>query len=357
MPPSPRQLFDEYRRQYKSNPADADASLLTQVRQELEVRLAQRPLQAEDVHVAIDFARYFGEDRNALIETLKSYLAQPLSVEEEAKARWQLVDNLALEERFAETVETQRAFLEWARQTLPPEGLLWVMVDSTQAMCWLQMGAEEEWLGIFHQLITQVPPTPENRRDRLLYMESAAVIVAKMGQVDQLLQISDSVQRLSEEDPAWERALEARLVGLQIAVQGYHALGDEDAIRCCANGVMELLESDAARQLHERQQMVLWHNLGSSFYLLQIYEFAIPALRRAVELNSFVEHTYLWLAASLWATTKDRAVVLPLLQAGALRATGNRGVASLGVDRWKQLPEFEGVADDAEFVAAVSPAP
>jgi hypothetical protein len=93
--------------------------------------------------------------------------------------------------------------------------------------------------------------------------------------------------------------------------------------------------------------------MGGTLYLTRQYELAVPFLRRAVELNSFVEHTYLWLSASLWATTKERPEVLALLKQGAQRAVGNQGLGSVGYDKWMNLPEFQDVINDDGFLDAV----
>jgi hypothetical protein len=106
---------------------------------------------------------------------------------------------------------------------------------------------------------------------------------------------------------------------------------------------------------HSQKQrlLIMYHDMGGTLYLTRQYDLAIPLLRRAVELNSFVEHTYLWLAASLWASGKERSDVLAILKHGAHRAVGNQGLGSLGYDKWMNLPEFQNVVNDADFLDAV----
>jgi tetratricopeptide (TPR) repeat protein len=353
-----QQSLDDYRRQFKSDAVSADKSLLDDVRKGLADRLAGDVLDGETVHVAVDLSNYFGIDREGCVQTLFRYLSQSLATDEEVWARWRLVDTLALLQRYVETVDAHRQFLAWARRSLEPDRLLWVMYDSTQALCWVRVGRGVEWLQVFSSLIEDVSPTPENRRDRQIYLETASVVLNKLDRPEETLHVASRVKNLSEEDPSWDWALEAKLTSYKIAISAYNAMNEENALRETALKALALLDKQwqslwmMARPQRQRL-LVMYHDLGATLYLAGQHALAVPPLHRAVDLNSFVEHTYLWLAASLWATTKDRDEVLAVLQQGARLATGNRGSGSLGYDNWKILPEFQDVLNDPAFLYAV----
>jgi tetratricopeptide (TPR) repeat protein len=353
-----KQTLDEYRHQFKSDTASADKSLFADVKRVLHERLQARVLDSEAVHVAVDLSNYFGEDRKLTVKTLSRYLTQPLPQDEEAWARWRLVDNLAALGRCSEVVATQQQFLDWARQVLPPDQLLWVMYDSTQALSWVEAGKENTWLQVFQNLMGQVSATPENRRNRFIYLETASVVLNSLRRVSEVLQIAQLIRQLSEEDTSWDRSLEAKLISFATAINAHCAMQEMEEARRSAEIASKLLEEQwqnlSAMTSSEKQKLlIMYHNMGGTLYLTRQYELAVPFLRRAVELNSFVEHTYLWLSASLWATTKERPEVLALLKQGAQRAVGNQGLGSVGYDKWMNLPEFQDVINDDGFLDAV----
>jgi len=72
------------------------------------------------------------------------------------------------------------------------------------------------------------------------------------------------------------------------------------------------------------------------------HDLAIPFFQRAIELNTLSEYAYLWLAASLWATTADRSQVLPLLRRATYRHRGDWPLRQIP-------PELVGMMSDSEF--------
>lgn len=351
---TPRQSLDEYRRQYKADAGSADKTLLEAVRQALEVRLKSVVLDKEDVHVAVDFSLYFGEGRTELVSVLWRYLDQTLEVEEEAWTRWKLVDNLALLERSEEAMSAQRDFFQWASRELTRDELVWVMYDSTQALCWVIEGRGDEWLEIFWGNMSRCEATAKNRRDRLVYLETASVVLDKMQRPLDMLRVSELVRGLSQEDLSWDRTLEAQITVCQIQVRAYTALHKLEELHHAARIATDLLQRRGADANERGKLWIQYHNMGATLYLAGQYELAIPLLRRAIELGSYVEHSFLWLAASLWQQKEDKEEVLALLRQGRERAVGGAGAGSLGYDRWKQLPEFKDVVDDFEFQEAIS---
>ena len=106
------------------------------------------------------------------------------------------------------------------------------------------------------------------------------------------------------------------------------------------------------RWREERRRLgTVSHNAAAPVYRAGQYDLAIPLFRQAIQLGAGSAWPYAWLAASLWATTKNREEVLALLREAAARfeGTGDRAWQTL-----RHLPEFHELQDDPAFRAALT---
>lgn len=362
-------LLHEFQRQWAAGPETADRSLLEQSKQLLPELLNRESLDADQVRTAMDLYSLLG-DLAGIVSLLRRYLGQPLPTAEEAWARWHLIDHLALLRRCDEAVSSQREYLAWARRILPqptwmlppkwPFGddgtrnrtaapaderlLIRVMYDATQAFCWEAVGKTDEWLGIFNDILAITPATPRNRADRRYLLRTASALMKKAHRSQAALQTAERLRALIDEDPAWDEALEVDIDAKCMQIEAYGDLQNVLEVRRVGMEATALLEDHAREQESPSQEIqeILYHNTAAALYASRQYDLAIPLFRRAIELKSTVPYAYLWLAASLWATTKDRAQVLPLLEkARLLRLSDPLPL--------QKAPEFEDVAEDAEF--------
>ena len=346
-------LLDEYRQQLKADAASADQSLLASARKTLDdmlnTQLEQECLETEAVRLANEVSYFFGGDKNFTVKVLSRYLTQSLTTEEESWARWELIDNLAMLHQYEEVVTNHRDFLAWARENLPQDRLLWVMYDGTQAICWRAESQGDEWLEIFDDIMAAVAASPENRYDRFIYLRTASVMYIELGRFDEALQVVNRIRSLSDKDPAWEPAFGVRIESYASEIKVNWKLGNiPEMSRIGQNAKLELDAHRAQADLdfeQKRKLSTLYHNVASSLYFARQYDLAIPLFRSAIALANWEPWPYSWLAASLWATTKSRSEVLPLLKQGSDRVVGN-------YDAWTKLPEFQDVVTDTEFLDA-----
>ncbi len=349
-----KQLLDEYRQQFKADTSSADQSLLEAARKTLNDLLNEQfqegCLATEAVHLANEVSYFFGGNKEFTVEVLAQYLTQPLSVEEESWARWELIDNLAMMGQCEEVVEKQRDFLAWAREYLPQDRLLWVMYDGTQAVCWRATSKGDEWLQIFDDIMAVITPSPENRYDRFIYLRTANRMYSQLEKFEEALQMANRIRDLSEEDQNWEASVGVRIESYASKIAVYWKLQSVPEIRRIGQNASVELEAYRAQNAdldfeQKRKLSTLFHNLAASLYFTRQYDLAIPLFRCAIKLGIWEHWTYSWLAASLWATTKSRSEVLSLLKQGADRVVGN-------YDAWTRLPEFQDVVTDAQFLDA-----
>lgn len=167
---------------------------------------------------------------------------EPRTPDEEAWARWELVDQLAALGRCDEAVRAHRELFDWALGALPADRLLWVMSSATHARCWVEAGRHEEWLVIFRELLGRVPRRSTNRLQRLDYLRTAGLVLVEVGRRDDALRVAGMLRDLAEEEPGWPGApwpqIEARVLELRL----HEAVGDRVALRREATAIAALLE-------------------------------------------------------------------------------------------------------------------
>jgi len=162
-----------------------------------------------------------------------------------------------------------------------------------------------------------------------------------------------AIRCLVGEDPFWTEMRWVRVECAIIDIDAAHQDGQTEQVVAFANAITDHLEEwegqlggaplDEIRQFRSR-----CHNVASALYRGRYYDLAIPLFRKAITYCTMAHEPYLWLAACLWATTKQREKVLPFLVQAAHRDTD-------GGEPWENfraLPEFDDVRDDPEFAQA-----
>jgi hypothetical protein len=372
------EIVAEFNRQRAANPATADRSLLEAGRRLLQEQLQQSCWEPHIVHSGFALLHRLG-DYSAITDLLSRYLLQSLSVDEEAWARWHLIDNVALCGRCEAAVAGHREFLrraqevfpkhppslerdipfypagERARTTLSKDSLLaWVMGDGTQAMCWIEVGRGDEWLEIFYDIMAATPATAENRFRRFNYLRTASVVASMMGRVGKALEITQRVGALAGEEASREAAQRWTMEAHILEIRVHQEAQNTEEVRRTGRMAITLIEEyareqDSASASESSRLRSFRHNTAATLYRAGQYDLATPLLRRVIECGTPLPWPYIWLAASLWATTRNRSEVLALLQQATHRTRGD-----CAWDECRKLPEFQEVAEDPEFQRAAT---
>ena len=207
--PSIVEIVETYRHQYVQDARQTDRSMLEKGKSVLYDQIEKASWDPEMVHRGMELLDWLG-DKTEIVKLLQKYLLRPLSIQEEAWARWHLTDNLAMLGKNKKAVESQKAYLNWATQILPQpewlistdwlwdflpwrtkredvladEGLLFeIMSDGTQAQCWFKTGQSDAWLEIYHNLMKDIAPTSRNRFMRRYYVRSAIMSIGLVSKV------------------------------------------------------------------------------------------------------------------------------------------------------------------------------
>jgi len=345
-------LLVEYEHQLESH-VIPDRSLVQRAEVLMRQRLATIPLDTELMFLAHWILINSGQFDEAA-RVLRQYLAEPRELDEQAWARWHLVDELSLGCHHLEVVQEQQAYLRWATQVYPLSECLYVLGDGTQARSWFWVGKGWEWLSMLDDLLQRAQPTSRNRLDRFYCLRTAAYVGKDLGETKLMRNYAHAIRCLTEEDPSWADARWVRVERAIIDIDAAHLDGQTAQVVALANAITNELE-EWERQLtgaplaEVRQFSIRCHNVGAALYYRSGYhDLAIPLFRKAIAHCILAHETYLWLAACLWATTKQRAEVLPLLTQAAHRYLDG----GEPWDNFRTLPEFDDVRDDPQFMQA-----
>ena len=354
-------LLTEHKRQFEADPATADRSLLEQGRRLLHNHLREPVLDPEVIHLGCCVLFHL-DDKTGIIDLMKQFLHQPMPAEKEAWARWTLIDYIAAlsypvgPEPCQDVVAMHREFLAWARTHLPPDRLLWVMSDGTQAVCWRLAGHGEEWLGTFREIIAFVVPTSDNRWDRFLYLRTAATAFRVLGQREEALKTAQWMRDLCAEDPEWGRTVEVRVNADDMDICVRDDRGDAEGVRRLGAEATAFLrkyertvgvtEGEARMRLAEA-----YSSLGAALFFAHEYDLSIPLMEHGHHLGTnwigagASEWNCLRLAGATWATSQDRARTLEWLRRGA-------ALSRLGRMDLACCPPLADMASDPDFRAA-----
>ena len=376
--PSIVQIVEDYNHQIKKDAAKSDRKQLEHGKKCLYEELDQTSWRSEIVHKGHELLFLLG-DKEAIIDLLQRYLSRPLPIPEESWARWNLTDNFAMLRQYENTVQSQKKLLLWTQKILPQpnwllpypwpldmalhstrssrsetpadEGLLFrMMYDGTQARSWIELGKSDEWLHIYHELMNQIPHTPRNLVERRYYIRTAAMVMNLSDKPSKALQEAKKLDELAQQNPEWPEAFETQIDARHVELEAYHTLNDMPNLRRAAQSVTSRLEEEyciretLSQEAFETLRRV-YHNCAAPIYRAKQYDLAIPLFKRAVEMDHPAEHPYLWLAASIWATTKDRSEVLSILKKGVYFSRFGKYS--------NKVKEFEDLKDDPEFQAAL----
>ena len=364
------EIFAKYTAQRFGCPETADRSLLDEAWLLFEAEIVRGPLTPELAHLGHDL--YFHlNDRPSIVYLMTSYLRQSLSVEEEAWARWELLDYTALlaypngeidPEPCRRVVEMHQNLLLWAKDRLPRDRWLWVMYDGTQAVCWRLAGCGDVWLQIFEEIYPAVEPSSSNRYSRFVYLRTAAHAYLETGCHEQALRLAQEIHDLSLEDVAWEHALKMVAGACSLKIWINFKWGKLETSDATCREIVDHLNSVKGAMSEGKsegntayliQLSNAYETVGSALFFAGHYEQSIPLLERAVSLGEGLDPnlpswTYMRLAAAAWTTTKNRKLTCDWLRRGAAVHQGD----AMQLSAYPVLAE---VANDSEFVAASKP--
>ena len=312
-------------------------------------------------------------DWAALAALLMRYLTQPLSDSETAWAYVHLANMIAVGGSAAGAVLAHEAFERWMPGKSPRLSAHWpyypVSEDISDAVyagaevrllflaqsgefstSYLGVWRSNDYLAKVDAVLSEIPVTPGNRRQRFFVLRMATNTCESAGDLDRAQQYIQQMHTLAvgAEDEAAKAEIQAKALGHDIGLA--HRTKDGAAF---AAHVMEMtaLLNAAEQKGWGRDGWMRGerHNFACQLVNGDRHDQALPLWEANAETGG-QDGGWGWLmhAATLWQLTQDRPRTLALLREA--RTHDDRDMTSLFTER----PEFAGVRDDEEFRQAIS---
>jgi hypothetical protein len=344
-------LLRTYHQQAETPHLIPDRQLLLQTAHLLKKQIEEGPFDMDLLILSVWIHNWMGEfDESCQI--LERFLSTPRSFSEIAFARWQIVDNLALAKHHAECIAEQKAFYTFACNHPPPEQCLFVLSDGTQAQSWQEMGLIQEWITLVEEHWKRTDLQRAQSNDVFYLARTAAYVYLDQ---KEYAASADCVQRilsLLQNDLAPEVRMryqgEAVYIELESLFRQEQSEQARQKAKLFTQQLMTWVPQPDKPQEYIRQYRRLCHNMATTLYFHQHYDLAIPLFEQAIHFGIIPYDAYIWLAASLWATTHQKELVLPYLTQAAQRYSD-------GGEPWehfRSLREFQDVQQDQDFQQA-----
>lgn len=313
------------------------------------IESAGQDLSSDLVHL---FARLLDHqwDVPARVELLAKYLEQELPVEEEAWARWERADSMAVlgatagpDEWSARAVEAQRELAEFVTREMSAAELPWVWHDSTMAGAWTRIGLRDEWLTLVEPVIENAVTVPENRSDRFELLFTAASIYDIVGKSERVDEMVAAMREVLVEDPAWhERQWAEDRLHKQAVMRCLHR-DDHEGMRAAAQNYRRWVDSQSPPVMPSPLG-----DIGFLFLLAEDYETAIHYCQAGIESGDPFGYTFVWYAASVMGKSGDVELAGELLGEARSRMAPEEVLAA-----FRQRPEFAAHLDDPRLREAI----
>ena len=366
-------VLREFQQQEAADPETVNRGLLEEGRTALFQTLGQdAPLDDQTVRDGFTLL-WRKRDWAALAALLMRYLTQPLSDSETAWAYVHLANMIAVGGSAAGAVLAHEAFERWMPGKSPRLSAHWpyypVSEDISDAVyagaevrllflaqsgefstSYLGVWRSNDYLAKVDAVLSEIPVTPGNRRQRFFVLRMATNTCESAGDLDRAQQYIQQMHTLAvgAEDEAAKAEIQAKALGHDIGLA--HRTKDGAAF---AAHVMEMtaLLNAAEQKGWGRDGWMRGerHNFACQLVNGDRHDQALPLWEANAETGG-QDGGWGWLmhAATLWQLTQDRPRTLALLWEA--RTHDDRDMTSLFTER----PEFAGVRDDEEFRQAIS---
>jgi len=365
-------VLREFQQQEAADPETVNRGLLEEGRTALFQTLGQdAPLDDQTVRDGFTLL-WRKRDWAALAALLMRYLTQPLSDSETAWAYVHLANMIAVGGSAAGAVLAHEAFERWMPGKSPRLSAHWpyypVSEDISDAVyagaevrllflaqsgefstSYLGVWRNNDYLAKVDAVLSEIPVTPGNRRQRFFVLRMASNTCESAGDLDRAQQYIQQMHTLAvkAENETLKAEIEAMALGHDIGLA--HRMRDEAAFAARAAEKTALLTAE-----QEEPDPTGWvrgerHDLACQLALGGRHDLALPLWEANAACGGQIGGWgWLMYAATLWQLTQDRAKTLGLLREA--RTHDDRDMTSLFTER----PEFAGVRDDEEFRQAIS---
>ena len=349
-----RSKFDAFMEQVKSDPASREG-ILKEASNEIEDAL-KGETTPELVHLAVDeIYPYMGNlGMEKRIPLLRKYIDNAPDDTEGFWARDRLVFSLAFLERNREAIEEHARLYRWTCQHLPDKYVLEAAANPKAAGCWRAEGRIDDWIQLYNEASERLENSEVSYYSRCGFLQDGADVLRGTDRFDEALLEIEKLERANDEPGSehyfqfWLIAKESRL--LMYGKQGDWGRFDQIFTEVSAYLEGELKKRDAGQPVNLSNLMWLAHDIGCCLLWSKRYNEARRFLQVAIDLEDNNDYGHFQLAASIWASEKNREQTLHHLKVAQDYYVVNPYNQGTYYPTFLETPEFSDVKDDEAFL-------
>ncbi len=354
-----RTKFNAFMEDVKSDPASR-SDILTKACNEIEDALKGKTTP-ELMHLAVDeiylYMDKFGMEKR--IPLLRKYMDETSDNTERFWAHDGLIYSLAFLGRHREAIEEHSQFYRWTCQHLSDKYVLEAASNLHVHGCWAAEGRIDDWIQLYHEASERLDNPDVSCYSRCEFLQTGVDVLRCNDRFDEALLEIEKLERANNE-PGSDHYSQFWLIAKENLLLIYG--GQEDwerfdqiftEVRAYMEG--ELKKRETGQPVDLGHLMWLAHDVGCCLVWLRKYDEAKRFLKVAIDLENNNDYAHLQLAASIWASEKDREKTLHHLKVA-------RDYYVAQPDNWDtyyptflETPEFSDVKDDKEFLKVIGP--
>ena len=349
-----RSKFNLFMEKVKSDPASR-AGILTEACNEIEDAL-KGEITPELVHLAVDeIYPYMGKlGMEKRIPLLRRYMDDALDDTERFWAHDRLVDSLASLGRNRAAIEEHSQLYRWTCQHLPDKYVLETGANLGGSGCWAAEGRIDDWIQLYNDASERLENPGVSYFSRCEFLQAGIDVLRCNDRFDEAFLEIEKLERANNEPGSehyfqfWLIAKESRL--LMYGKQGDWGRFDQIFTEVSAYMEGELKKRDAGQPVNLNDLMWLAHDIGCCLLWLKKYNEARRFLQITIDLEDNNDYGHFQLAASIWASEKDREKTLHHLKCAQKYYVVNPYNQDTYYPTFLETPEFSDVKDDEAFL-------
>ena len=352
-----RSKFNAFMEQVKSNPTSR-ADILKEAFNEIEDAL-KGEITPELVHLAVDdIYPYMGKlGMEKRIPLLRKYMDV---APDDAERFWShdgLVHSLAFLRRHQEAIEEQSRLYRWAcNHNMPDKDVLEALSNLNVAECWAAESRIDDWIPLYDEAAERLEKPEVSYYSRCGFLQTGAEVLRGNDRFDEALLGIEKLERVNaNNEQGWKHYFRFWLAVRTNRLLMYgkrEDWGRFDQIFTEMSAYLEgeLKKQDAGQPVNLDDLMWLAHDVGCCLLWSKKYNEAKRFLQVAIDLEDNNNYGHFQLAASIWASEKDREKTLHHLKVAQDYYVVNPYNQDTYYPTFLETPEFSDVKDDKEFL-------
>ncbi|MDE0326790.1 MAG: hypothetical protein OXN27_22925, partial [Candidatus Poribacteria bacterium] len=242
----------------------------------------------------------------------------------------------------------------WTCQHLPDKYVLEAASTLSVAGCWAAEDRIDDWIQLYNDASERLENPGVSHFSRGEFLQTGIDVLRGNDRFDEALLEIEKLERANNE-PDSKHYFQFWLIVKENRLLMYGKQGDWERFNQIFTEVSAYLEGelkkrDAGQPVNLSNLMWLAHDIGCCLLWSKKYNDAKHFLQAAIDLEDDNHYAHFQLAASIWASEKDREKTLHHLKVAQDYYVRNPYNQDTYYPNFLETPEFSDVKDDEEFL-------